>query len=147
MELEGWGLTDSSGDLFRWVFPTLAIQPGERLIVFASGKDRAASGFELHTNFSLAAVGEFLALTSPDGTIQTEFAPTYPPQLPDVAYGQAALLSSTRLVQAQAPVQYLVPNAETLPAADWNLSGSAMPTGFTPGTNGIGYDGDRKSVV
>ncbi|MGI6302055.1 MAG: lamin tail domain-containing protein [Verrucomicrobiota bacterium] len=141
VELEGWGLTDSSGDLFRWVFPTLAIQPGERLIVFASGKDRAASGFELHTNFSLAAVGEYLALTSPDGTIQTEFAPTYPPQLPDVAYGQAALLSSTRLVQAQAPVQYLVPNAETLPATDWNLSGSAMPTGFTPGTNGIGYDG------
>ena len=42
----------------------------------------------LHTNFSLSASGEYLALVMPDGvTVASAFAPAYPPQLPDVSYG------------------------------------------------------------
>ena len=51
--------------------------------MFASGKDRAIAGSELHTNFGLSAEGEYLALVAPDGTtIVHEYAPTFQPQLP-----------------------------------------------------------------
>ena len=38
--LAGFGLSDDSGDPFKWSFPKVAIAPGEHLLVFASGKDR-----------------------------------------------------------------------------------------------------------
>lgn len=41
MDLGGWGLSDSSSSAFKWVFPEgTMIGPGERLLVFASGKDK-----------------------------------------------------------------------------------------------------------
>lgn len=41
MDLGGWGLSDSSSSAFKWVFPAgTMIGPGERLLVFASGKDK-----------------------------------------------------------------------------------------------------------
>lgn len=40
-DLGGWGLSDSSSNSFKWVFPEgMIIGPGARLLVFASGKDR-----------------------------------------------------------------------------------------------------------
>lgn len=42
----------------------------------------------LHTNFSLDADGEYLALVMPDGkTVASAFAPAYPPQSADLSYG------------------------------------------------------------
>ncbi|KAA3607906.1 MAG: hypothetical protein DWQ01_12535 [Planctomycetota bacterium] len=38
--LEGYGLSDKPGDPFRWVFPSVPLGPGRRVLVFASGKDR-----------------------------------------------------------------------------------------------------------
>ena len=64
----GWFLTDDENfDILDpesiWVFPPRTIAAGGRLIVFASGKNRRPVGAgELHTNFQLAAGGEFLAL-------------------------------------------------------------------------------------
>ena len=40
VSLDGFGLSDDSGDPFKWRFPEVAIAPGEHLLVFASGKDR-----------------------------------------------------------------------------------------------------------
>jgi hypothetical protein len=40
IQLEGWGLTDNKDNPFKWVFPALTIEPGEYLLVWASGKDR-----------------------------------------------------------------------------------------------------------
>jgi len=40
VDLAGFGLSDDSGDPFKWSFPKVAIAPGEHLLVFASGKDR-----------------------------------------------------------------------------------------------------------
>jgi hypothetical protein len=40
VNLEGFGLSDNYDDPFRWVFPGVIIQPGEFLLVWASGKDR-----------------------------------------------------------------------------------------------------------
>lgn len=40
LDLDGWSLTDDETDLDAWVFPPTAIESGEYLVVFASGKDR-----------------------------------------------------------------------------------------------------------
>ena len=93
--LNGYYLTDDATDLTKWRIPAVTIAPNGYLVIFASGKDRTVAGAELHTNFSLDAGGEFLALVKPDGTtIVTEFSPTYPKQRAGVSYGfdSAALI-------------------------------------------------------
>ncbi len=88
VDLGGWYLTDDAGDLAKWRFPTITLTAGSYLVLFASNKDRAVTGSELHTNFRLRASGEHLALVRPDGrTIAWEYAPAYPPQSGDVSYG------------------------------------------------------------
>lgn len=87
LNLAGWRLTDDDGDLGKWVLPAQTLAPGEFLVVFASGKDRAVAGQPLHTNFRLSAGGEFLALVNPVGLIATQFFPTFPAQSADVSYG------------------------------------------------------------
>ncbi|MBK7937277.1 MAG: lamin tail domain-containing protein [Lewinellaceae bacterium] len=42
VDLEGWGLSDGRKDS-RWLLPPVVLQPDERLLVFASGKNRGAS--------------------------------------------------------------------------------------------------------
>ncbi len=98
VNLGGWHLTDTAANLVKWTFPETNLNPGQTLVVFASNKDRAIPGGELHTNFELDESGEFLALVEPDGTtVAHSFAPTYPPQKLNVSYGirstSAAVLS------------------------------------------------------
>ena len=79
IELEGWHLTDNDGNLDKWAFPSVTLEPGGFLVVFASGKDRSVPGSELHTNFQLNSGGEYLAIVEPDGaTVAQEYAPEYP---------------------------------------------------------------------
>ncbi|MFT4548999.1 MAG: hypothetical protein ACI9MB_002969, partial [Verrucomicrobiales bacterium] len=86
--LDGYYLTDDQSSPTKWSLPAVTIAPGGYMIVFASGKDRATAGSELHTNFSLSTSGEYLALVKPDGTtVVSEFSPTYPNQLANVSYG------------------------------------------------------------
>jgi hypothetical protein len=109
IDLDGWYLTDDDNDLTKWQFPTTILPAGGYLIVFASHKDRAVSGSELHTNFKLDNSGEYLALVKPDGiTVAWEYAPDvqevpfasignlfrrqrvtpqYVPQFGDISYG------------------------------------------------------------
>src|SRR5262245_59810377 len=87
VNLRGWHLTDDPLRVTRWEFPSLVLQEGQFVVVFASGKDRSSTGSELHTDFSLAAEGEYLALTDPDGQEADEFAPSFPPQVADVSWG------------------------------------------------------------
>ena len=61
VNLTGWHLTDDDALPKKWTFPAVNIPPGGYLVVFASAKNRRAAGQELHTNFSLAADGEYLA--------------------------------------------------------------------------------------
>jgi hypothetical protein len=85
---EGLFLTDSASDLTKWMLPDVTIPAGGYLVVFASGKDRRDPHGELHTNFSLSAGGEYLALIDADGsTPLSQFAPEYPRQFYGVAYG------------------------------------------------------------
>ena len=85
VDLGGHYLTDSWGKLAKWRFPTpTKIGPGGYQLVFASGKDRAVAGKELHTNFELDAGGECLALVAPDGkTVISVYTPSFPRQFTD----------------------------------------------------------------
>jgi hypothetical protein len=93
LNLAGYALTDTvtAGD--DWVFPLSNIPPNGYLIVFASAKNRAVSGSPLHTNFSINADGEYLALLAPGGTLVQQFPSTYPTplkfpnQIPTISYG------------------------------------------------------------
>ena len=96
VDLGGWWLTDSRGELRKWRFPDgLSLGSGQYLIVFASGKNRAILGQELHTNFNLSADGEYLALVDPDSNVIHEYCSYdlsggergYPPQERNVSYG------------------------------------------------------------
>ena len=86
IRLAGYGLTDREGDFFRWVFPDTTIQPGEFMLVWASGKDRRTPGSPLHASFSIASEGEPLRLTDFNGN-RVDTVP--PVRLPtDYSYGR-----------------------------------------------------------
>ncbi len=88
IDLGNYALTDTAGDLLKWKFPSTNLASGQFMVVFASGKNRRITGQPLHTSFSLAATGEYLALTTIDETtIVSEFGPVYPAQSPDISYG------------------------------------------------------------
>ncbi len=40
VNLEGYGLSDNTQTPFKWVFPNYVIEPGEHLLIWASGKNR-----------------------------------------------------------------------------------------------------------
>ena len=109
IDISRWYLTDDSILKTKWRFPAgmdqLVLQPGDYLIVFASGKTQAENpgnypyvdpaGY-LHTNFQLSNNGEYLALIGADGTTPVheydhfdlgddEYG--YPRQQDDISYG------------------------------------------------------------
>lgn len=51
VDITGWALSDRENQL-GWTLPEMSLQPGQRIVVFASGKDR--QGEQLHTGFSLS---------------------------------------------------------------------------------------------
>jgi hypothetical protein len=138
VSLAGWHLTDDAGDLDKWTFPAVSIPGHGYLLVYASGKDRAVAGQELHTNFSLEKAGEYLALVLPDGgTFADAFNP-FPAQVDDVSYGRGGQIPiSENLVGEQAPVKALVPNAAT--STTWYALGFNDST-WTSGIGGVGFD-------
>jgi hypothetical protein len=138
VNLLNWALTDSAGNPGKWRFPATNIPPKSFMIVFASGKDRAIPGQELHTNFKLSAEGEYLALFGPDGSAATEISPQFPPQFPDVSYGIGMQFTTTTLIATNAAIHYLIPSNAAFDAT-WtqlNFDDSSWPIG----TNGIGYE-------
>ena len=142
LSLKGWHLTDRAGTPDLWTFPDVSITPYGQLVVFASSKNRANKDGELHTNFSLDAGGEYLALFRADLTQEFAFDPGFPPQVADVSYGADAVGTRVEVpVRAGTPGRYLVPtNAAALDAA-WNTA--AFDDGaWKPAGNGIGYDTD-----
>ena len=115
VDLAGWRLTDTALNLGKFVFPSKIVADGAPLIVFASnraGPTRAATHVDvlgyLHTNFSIAKSGEYLALVKPDGaTKTTEFSPKYPVQVDDISYGPPA--TTEAFVNETTTARHLVP--------------------------------------
>ena len=87
VDLANWALTDDASDLSMWVFPSVTLETGGYLVVFASGDNQTDPSAELHTNFKLSADGEYLALVNAEGGVTSEFAPDYPESRDGVAYG------------------------------------------------------------
>lgn len=122
IDLAGWHLTDRAANLAEWTFPTVEIDAGARMVVFASGKNRAEAGGQLHTNFKLNGDGEYLALVRPDLSIANEFAPTYPDQVPDVSYGVGSVTTISTALPTGAAATAYVPNDDSL-GMTWTSSG------------------------
>ncbi|MBQ6375170.1 MAG: lamin tail domain-containing protein [Clostridia bacterium] len=65
VDLNGYALSDDDANHLKWRFPSRVMQPGEYLVVFASGKDRSDPDGELHANFRLSGKGEAIRLYDP----------------------------------------------------------------------------------
>lgn len=103
VNLLGYRLTDSALNPSKWVFPSLELPSNGYLVVFASGSGVPDATGNLHTNFSLAAGGEYLALIRPSGEIDAQFSPTFPPQFPDISHGRNAANGSVRFFSPPSP--------------------------------------------
>lgn len=143
--LGGWRLTDDARHRTVWTLPATNLPPGGFLLVFASGKDRAVAGRELHAGFRLADEGEYLALLAPDGSVASAFFPAYPPQLPDVAFGVGRRVEAAVLVPLTSPARVFVPRNESL-GANWTGAPVNEPfddsasAGWLAGPGGVGFD-------
>ena len=89
VNLAGWSLTNDPDQPRQWIFPAVAINAGQYLIVFASGKNRVSllPGARLHTNFKLSAAGEHLALLTSDEPSVAASQFDYPEQRIDHSFG------------------------------------------------------------
>ena len=107
-------------------------------MIFASGKDRKDPQGDLHTNFSLSARGEYLALIDTDGiTPLSQFAPEFPKQFFGVAYGTGtnSVTESKTLVPWPATGTWAVPPADI--EDSWRLTGFD-DSGWNSAQTGIG---------
>ena len=138
VNLNGWHLTDNAGDLTGWTFPATNLPPNSFMIVFASGKNRAVAGQELHTDFSLSSSGEYLALVRPDGTVAQDFAPNYPEQIPDVSYGLAINIATNSFVISGATANWQIPHSAADFPANWTAT-NFDDSNWSNGVTGLGF--------
>lgn len=137
LSLANWYLTDSASNLTKWKFPAVTLQPGQFVLVWASSKNRRVEGSPLHTNFALSKDGEFLGLVRPDGvTVEHSYAPKFPAQLADEAYGLR--FQTTTLLAAGASGKYQIPTSAGNPAVDWIQPGFS-DSAWTSGQSGYGF--------
>lgn len=83
--LLGFGLSDD-GNRARFVFPDIMLQPGEILLVFASGVERTQPDAALHAPFKLSSAGETVYLTNAQGDLVEKI--DLPPLGPNVSYAR-----------------------------------------------------------
>ena len=87
VNLENYYLSDAENNIRKWSFPSVTIAPEEYLLVLASGDDYY-DGTEIHSSFKLAASGEKVTFSAPDGQIiQQIFTP---PLASDISYARSA---------------------------------------------------------
>jgi hypothetical protein len=150
VNLLGWHLTDDAADLAKWTFPSLSLATGQRILVWASNRDRRDPAKPLHTNFNLRATGEYLGLIRPDNSVEHDFGAQFPPQASNVSYGifsgtvETLLISPSSGSTAGSAVKYKVPTDDSAMSA-WFLTG-ASETGWTNAHNGLGYDNNAAGV-
>ena len=84
INLLGYRLSDSIFEVKKWTFPEIIIEPGEYLIIYASGKNKCNEKTMCHTNFKLKSDGETVSLIDNTGNIINRV--TYPKILNDQAY-------------------------------------------------------------
>ena len=75
VNLSGWCLSDDPAQPRKWIIPDMILEPGQRKILFCSGRDVNADG-EIHTGFALSSGGETLVLSAWTG--ETVDSVTFP---------------------------------------------------------------------
>jgi hypothetical protein len=85
INLENYHISDNLGQPTKWKFPSISVNPGEFLLVFASSKNRF-SGPYLHTNFNISANGEPITLYYPNGLVADHIPSIAIPR--DISYGR-----------------------------------------------------------
>lgn len=86
VDLKDYGLSDDAGNLFKWIFPTIILEPGQHLLIWCSDKNRTDSAAPLHTNFKLSSSGETITITHSSGQIIDQLAPIVIPS--NFSYGR-----------------------------------------------------------
>jgi hypothetical protein len=148
IDLAGYRLTDDPSNLARWLFPSVTVQPGEYLVVFASGQNVANyvdAGGNLHTNFRLSGSGEYLALVGPDGTLHSQYGMTgreYPQQSSNISYGVA---QRKVLLDGQSHATFWQPLGEQVDTVWRQLDFDPLAYGFSPGQAAMGYESQPDS--
>ncbi len=155
VDLSSWSLTDDVRVPGKWHFPgpieeadesgtvtktpSITIAAGERLVVFASGKDRTDPSAALHTNFKLSTGGEYLALADADGSAVDRFD-TYPAVADGLTYGRKRPESVTTYLTGTETSEYAVA-AQELDAAGWTEPDfvTAEAGDWNRGTASVGY--------
>lgn len=81
LDISNFYLSDNDDNITKWRFPeNTIISADDFLIVWASGKNKVVDG-ELHTNFSLARMGEPIIITHDCGRIIADYViPTFIPR-------------------------------------------------------------------
>lgn len=92
-----------------WTFPNVEIMPDERMIVWASGKDRKVLTAPLHTNFTLPAGGGTLALFNASAQNAISVLADFPAQQADHSWGRDEVDTETTAVLAG---RYALPTPE-----------------------------------
>ena len=142
IDLKGHFLTDDLDNPKQWEFPSVVLEAGKHLLVFADGDANSmdADGF-LHANFGLSSDGDNLALVSPEGEIISQFGSEqneFPEQLSQVSFG---FPQTATLITSTSKSMYWVPDGPTHDR-DWmKPEFDAAANGFTEGTNALGYEG------
>ncbi|MCH2064115.1 MAG: lamin tail domain-containing protein [Roseibacillus sp.] len=147
VNLGGYFLTDDESALTKWPIPSVQLDAGQFLLVFASEKDRRVVGQELHTNFKLDQQGEYLGLIAPDGSsVVSDFGSTdnpLPRQREDISYGlmQTGNRTSRVLLARDAAAKVHVPTTD----ADATLGTAWTEIPFDDedwrdAATGVGYD-------
>ncbi|WP_442484295.1 CotH kinase family protein [Aeoliella sp. SH292] len=145
VNLGSYALTDDPDELDKWEFPSVVLGPGEYLVVFASGLDRVDPSGGLHTNFSLSASGEYLALVSPGGSVVSAFgspSQDFPSLVKNQSYGLPFESVYTQVVTPTSPASYHVPTSNAhghawteLSFDDSSWTSSMAAVGLTDSTN------------
>ena len=142
LSLAGWHLTDDPTRPAKWNFPARVLNPGQFLVVFASGNGAPDPAGNLHTNFSLGAGGEYVALTRPDLSVASAFGAAgadFPNQLEDVSYGFGSVFDRQALIGPTAPARAIVPTNNSLDNKAWT-GASFNDAGWLSGNTGVGFD-------
>lgn len=150
-DVSDWYLSDDAANLVKWQIPLGTTIPANGyLTIFASGKNRAIAGQELHTNFSLSAAGEDVVLTQSDGTTVADSFVGYPAQLADKTYGHAKATSTTSavtLVGDTSPLKVISPSAINSARDDYWQNVGFDDSTWISGVNSVGFDRTQGSTT
>ena len=69
VSLAGYGISNNPKNPAKWVFPDISIEPGEYLLLYATGSADKAQKKNLKLNFCISSTGEALFFFDPNGKL------------------------------------------------------------------------------